>query len=113
MAAIKKLKAATVLESLVAATILVILFGLLTTFFVQIGKDNTRLRFRADLAITMYSFRTENEQDFQEGEYIDKDFIIRRFPLDQMNKSLMKMKFIAMDNEYRIIIQEEKVIPIR
>jgi hypothetical protein len=109
-----KLKAATILESMVAMTIIVVCLGIGTMIFVNIlNNDRDRLSLKATLLLNNESLKTKKEKFFIDGEEKEEGFTIKKtFVKYSETENLLQMSLKAFDENGKLIIERKELIII-
>jgi len=76
---IKRVQSATLVETIVALVIILLLTGITVTIFVQITSTGySSQKLKADLLLSYYSTETKDKKAFFDEEYRDGGFIIKK-----------------------------------
>jgi len=74
-----KIKASSILETLVALTILLVIFGIATTIFVQVSLNSgSEKKLKAEQLLNEFAKSTKDEQSYFDDEVKRGDFILQK-----------------------------------
>src|SRR3954469_7199179 len=112
MAGIKKLKAATMLESMVAMVITVVCLGIGTMIFVNVlNNDKDRISLKALLMLNNESNRIRTEKKFIDGEEEREGFILKRtFEKYNETGNLLQVTLQLLDANGRLVLERKELI---
>lgn len=111
----KKLKAATLMESLIAMVILVVCFGIATMIYFNIlHSDKQRIKLKALLLINKKIFIIKKEKKIIDTEYKEGPFILKaNFEKLEGASNLFHFKLSASDGEGNMIAIHDELLPIQ
>lgn len=90
-----KLKASTMVETIVAMVIILICAGIGLSLFSDIGRDvNDELRIEAEIRINSYAVETKLKKDFTESTIETENLRLQRSFTDYIKKTRLKVLFI-------------------
>jgi Tfp pilus assembly protein PilV len=97
----KKLKAATLLESLIAMVILVVCFGIATMIYSNVlNSDKQRLKLKAILLLKIETFAIKKNKTFIDSEKTEGEFTLKQtFEREEGTDNLFHMKLLACDKD--------------
>jgi len=74
-----KIKASSILETLVALTILLVIFGIVTTVFVQVSLNSgSEKQFKVEQLLNEFAKSTKDERSYFDDEVKKDDFLLQR-----------------------------------
>ena len=107
-----RLKAATLIETIVALVIILVIFGIVTTFLVQISVNSFSLQhIKASQLVNIYANKTAEEKSFFD-EQIEQDNLIikRQIITDYSNPNLVHLKFMVYERGGKLVLLKQKLI---
>jgi len=109
----KKIPAATLQETMVALTIVLICFSIALMVFVNVMRtEKSRDQLRANLLLKEVSFKTMEEQSFYNDDYERGGFIIEKLISEyQQNPSLGVLEIKVFKNN-RLLIESKELFVI-
>lgn len=108
----RKIKAATMLESMVAMVIIVVCLGVGTMIFVNVlNNDKDRVSLKASLILNKQSTFIKNEKQFIDGESTQDGYTIRQtFVKYNDTDNLFTMTLKALDENRKIVFERKELI---
>jgi hypothetical protein len=109
---IKKIKASSLLETLIALTISSFLFGLVTVVFVQItSKSVSRSRIKVHELLNVYSTETIEQKSYFDGDYLQDEYVLRKkFSKNDSVPGLIKCEFFIYGNDNQLLEKMGKIV---
>ncbi len=109
---IKKIKASSLLETMIALTISSFLFALVTVVFVQItSKSVSRSRIKVHELLNVYSTETIEQKSYFDGDYLQDEYVIRkRFSKNDSFPGLIKCEFFIYGNDNQLLEKIGKMV---
>jgi hypothetical protein len=108
----KKLKAATLMESLIAMIIIIVCFGIGTMIYSNVlSSDKQRLKLKAILLLNQEAASIKKEHLFIDGEKQQGDYLIKRM-IKKMNQTenVYILSLVAVNKEGKIIGTRNELI---
>jgi hypothetical protein len=110
--ATKKIKSTTILETLVALTISVFLFLMVTVLFVQVtGRSVSIKKIRAHELLNNYSLETSEQKSYYDEERAAEEFILKRqvSAVDSL-PGIIRIKFLIYEGNTQLLDQIDKLV---
>jgi hypothetical protein len=109
-----KLKATTLMESLVAMIIIVVCFGVATMIYSNVlDSDKQRLQLKAMLLLNQQSIEIKKEKKFIDGEEVNGEWTIKRsIEHYQQSENLYQLTLSVIGKEENIIAKRNELIII-
>jgi hypothetical protein len=110
-----KLKAATLVETIIALVIILVIFGIVTTFLVQVSLNSFSLQpARAAQLFNSYAAATDEKKSFFDEEIEQEGLIINREMIDDHPlPGLVHIKFRVYDKNRKQILVKQKYFFIK
>ena len=110
-----KLKASTLIETIIAMVIILIVFGIIMNFYSgQIKSFNNSSKIKAYYILNKVSSNDLNKKSFSDEEFRIESFLIRRTIISYNNKeSLYLLNYECLDTNQNILLQRKKVVLIK
>jgi Tfp pilus assembly protein PilE len=107
-----KLKGNTIIETIVALTIILIMFGIATTLFVETIKEQDSLKtMKARGILQLYVNRTVSEKHYYNSSEKVNDFILEREITDTHKSiNLVRIHFLILDRNENIISEWNQLV---
>lgn len=108
----RKLKAGTLMESLIAMIIIVVCLGVGTMIYANVlSSDKQRLKFKTILMLNKEAEKIKTEKKFLDGEEQVGEYIIRR-TIKKLagTENLYSLGLIALDKEGKVIGTRNELI---
>lgn len=111
----KKIQAATLIETIIASVIILILFGILISFFVQISVNSfSTQEMRADQILDRYIIETDEQKAFLNEEIEVEKFIIRREIIGDLKESgFVRIKFAVYTHTNKLVSDKQRFFCIK
>jgi type II secretory pathway pseudopilin PulG len=111
----KRLAAATIIETIVAMVIILVLFGITTTVLVQTSVRSLSIkRIKAAQLVNTLFVKTTNESAFFNEEIVMDEFVIKKEVQNYNgNDHLLAVKIIVSDNSKSELISEQRLIRLK
>ena len=108
----KKIKAATMLESMVAMVIIVVCLGIGAMIFVNVlNNDKGRILLKALLLLNRQSAVIKSEKLFIDGESVEDGYTIQRtFVKYNDTENLFRMRLKALDENGKTVFERNELI---
>lgn len=109
-----QLKAATLMESLIAMIIIVVCFGVATMIYNNVlDSDKQRQQLKAILLLNKKAFQIKNEKNFVDGEEQHGEWAIKRtIEHYEQSENLYLLKLLVTDKEQNKIATRNELIII-
>lgn len=114
MVRIKKIKASTILETVVALVIILAIFSIATSIFINTAKVSVSIqKIKAREFLKVYAQKTKDEKLFYDEEQKEEDLIVKRELISNYKEtSLITFRFSVYDiNEVELASWNEQVNP--
>ena len=108
----KTLKAATLMESLIAMIIIVVCLGVGTMIYSNVlNSDKQRLKFKAILMLNKEAEQIKTDKGFIDGEKQEGDYVIRR-AIKKMpqTENLYMLTLVVLNKEGKVIGTRNELI---
>jgi hypothetical protein len=110
MGKIKTIKAATLVETLAALIIIMIIFVIAITAFVQVSKSINPIKIKAVTILDVYIAQTRENHSYEDGELLIDGFLIKR-EVAEIDGKKAKMNFTLFANG-KLIDTQQRIILI-
>jgi type II secretory pathway pseudopilin PulG len=109
----RRLPAATLVETIVAMVIILVVFGIVTTVFVQATLTTASLKkLKAVQLANIYMEQTSEEKTFFDEETTKEDYkIVRQVTAYQGHTNLWKVSIVIYDNNDQLLEQQNRLLP--
>lgn len=108
MGRIRKVKAATLIETIVAMVIILVVFAISLMTFVQIAQSSSPLHIKAKKLIEIYIEETISSQSFTDGEMSREVLLFKRQVIEN-NGHIVKCNFAVFDKNQQLISQQQRI----
>ncbi|WP_205511069.1 hypothetical protein [Longitalea arenae] len=108
----KRLAAATIIETIVAMVIILVVFGITTSVLVQTSVRSFSIKkIKAAQLINTCFIKTTNEKAFMNEEIVMEEFVIRKEVQNYKdNEQLLAVTIIVSDNSKNELLSEQRLI---
>jgi type II secretory pathway pseudopilin PulG len=107
-----KIKGNTIIETVIALTIILIVFGIATTLFVETIKEQDSIKtIKATGVLQAYANRTISEKDFFNSSEQDNEFILKREITDTSAFiNLIRIHFSILDTSQKMVNEWDQLV---
>jgi Tfp pilus assembly protein PilV len=111
----KRLAASTLLETIVALVIILVIFGIVTGFLGQTTQSSFSARkIRANQLLNRYAEETDAQKSFFDEEQQHDDLLLKRRMVDDQNvKMVVRIDFSATDEQHRVVSSQQRLFYIK
>jgi len=108
---LKKYPAATLVETIVASVIILIVFGIATMVLVQTSKTNySTKKIRADYLIDQFAYETDQQKNFSDDEkQTDVFTLIKKIETHSFGQNVVVAKFSAIDKNGLLVSYQNRI----
>jgi hypothetical protein len=108
----KRLAAATIIETIIAMVIILVLFGITTTVLVQTSVRSFSIkRIKAEQLVNTFFIKTTKEKTFFNEEVVLDEFVIKKVVENYKgNDHLLAVRIIVSDNSKDEMINEQRLM---
>jgi hypothetical protein len=109
MGRIKKVKGATLIETIVAMVIILVVFVISSMVFVQIAQSSSPLNIKAKKMMEVYIEETTSSQIFTDEEISRGEFLFKRQIIENNGRNV-KCNFAAYNKNHQLIGQQQRIL---
>ena len=110
----QRLKASTLMESLIAMVIMVVCLGVATMIYTNVlSSDKQRNQLKAMFLANEEAGKTKAEKNFLDSEIQAGDWIIKKTVAKyEQTENLYKLSLTVLDRNKKIIVTRNELIPV-
>lgn len=110
-----RLSSATLVETIIAMVLILVIFGITTTVLMQTGNVSLSTKeIRARYAVNKYALQTEKEKSFfDEQKEVSLFTIQKRIQESKFNKNLVVVQFSVIDPNGNLINSQKRIFRIK
>ncbi len=107
-----KVKASTLVETIIALTLIMFVFGLATTIFVRLINSNlSTTALRAEKTLENFRLTTHNELAYFDEQVNEDGFIIKRWVEEESGGgNLIRLRFQVLDDQHNKLSEIKELV---
>jgi len=110
----KRLSAATIVETIVALVIILVLFGITTTLVVQITTSSFSVKkIKAGQLIQQYAVQTGKEKAFFDEEWVRDEFSVQRAVVEYGKRPNLVAVTFSVYNNKQLVSRQQRLYRLK
>jgi hypothetical protein len=108
-----RIKSASIIEAIIAAVIIVLLFAIVNTIFVNINSGTpVLLKIKATRLIDAYAYRAMNKELSGDMTAQEGELQIRKDIVEVINNKAVKVRFSVYDKKGKVLEEQYRILLI-
>jgi hypothetical protein len=109
MVTMKKVEASTILETLIASVLILIIFSVVVAVFLQTDPTKGLQIIKAEQVLRQYVDETNTEQKFEDGEKVYENYVLKRQVIESTGKRIV-INFFAYNSNNELQASQQRVL---